>query len=211
MPKTEPFEYFYQRYEHWFEKHYSAYLSEIDALKKVIPDGKGIEIGTGTGRFSVPFGIKYGIEPSLKMAQIAKSRGIQIVRGIAEKLPVKNNQFDFVLMVTTICFVDDLKKSFEEAARILKKDGYIVLGYIDKNSPLGQFYLEHKEENPFYKYATFYSTEEVVSLLKETGFGDFVFYQTIFRMLDQIKEPEPVIEGYGKGSFVALRAKKLSG
>ena len=209
MPRIEPFEHFYQRYEQWFEKHYPVYLSEIEALKKVIPEGKGIEIGTGTGRFSIPFGIKYGVEPSLKMAQIAKNRRIKVVRGVAEKLPIKSNQFDFVLMVTTICFVDDLKKSFEEAARILKRNGYIVLGYIDKNSPLGQFYLEYKEKNLFYKYATFYSTEEVVSLLKETGFDDFVFYQTVFNMLDRIKEPEPVIKGYGKGSFVALQAKKL--
>ncbi len=209
MAKIEPFEKFTQRYEQWFEKHYYTYISEVKAVKKLLPSGKGIEVGVGSGRFSVPLGIKFGVEPSLKMAKISKKRGIYVVRAVAEYLPIKDRSFDFVLLVTTICFVDDLKKTFEEAKRILKKDGKIVIGFIDKNSPLGKFYQKNKEKNPFYRYAKFYSTEEVVALLKDTGFGNFSFVQTVFDLPENIKEVQPVKEGYGEGSFVVIRAQRI--
>jgi hypothetical protein len=44
---VEVFNKYVKEYEEWFEKHKFAYLSEIEALKKVIPKGKGIEIGVG--------------------------------------------------------------------------------------------------------------------------------------------------------------------
>ncbi len=207
MPVVEPFERFTERYEEWFTKHEKAYISEINAIKKVLPSGKTIEIGTGTGRFSIPFNINYGVEPSLKMAVIAKCRGINVVRGVAEALPLKNNSFDNVLMVTTVCFVDDIEKSFLEVKRILKKNGSFVIGFIDKNSKLGRFYLKHKEENPFYRYAKFYSTEEILFLLRETGFTVKEIYQTVFRLLSEIKQVEPVKEGYGEGAFVVVRGE----
>ena len=43
------------------------------------------------------------------MADKASKLGIHVLPGIAENLPILNSTFDFVLMVTTICFVDDLK------------------------------------------------------------------------------------------------------
>ncbi len=209
MAKIEPFEKFTQRYEQWFEKNHYTYISEVEAVKKLIPLGKGIEVGVGSGRFSDPFGIKYGIEPSLKMAKISKKKGIYVVRAVAEYLPIKDRSFDFVLLVTTICFVDDLKKTFEESRRILKKGGKIVIGFIDKNSPLGRFYQKNKEKNPFYRYAQFYSTEEVVNLLKKTGFGKFSFVQTVFDLPENIKEIQPVKKGYGEGSFVVIKAQRI--
>ena len=209
MAKIEPFEKFTQRYEQWFEKHYHTYISEVEAVKKLLPSGKGIEVGVGSGRFSVPLGIKFGVEPSLKMAKISKQKGINVVRAAAEYLPIKDRSFNFILLVTTICFVDDLEKTFEESRRILKKDGKIVIGFIDKNSPLGRFYQKNKEKNPFYRYAQFYSTEEVVNLLKKTGFGKFSFVQTVFDLPEDIKEIQPVKEGYGEGSFVVIKAQRI--
>ena len=60
----------------------------------------------------------------------------------------------------------------------------------------------------FYRTATFYSVDEVNRLLLETGFKELEYRQTIFKPLDKISEPEPVRNGYGKGSFVAISAKK---
>jgi hypothetical protein len=52
-------------YDEWFETHEWVYQSEIEAVRKFIPEtGEGIEIGVGTGCFSIPFGIKVGIEPA---------------------------------------------------------------------------------------------------------------------------------------------------
>jgi len=204
--RIKPFEEHYDRYERWFEEHRYAYLSELEAVKRLIPEGEGIEVGVGSGRFAEPLGIKLGVEPSSKMAEIARKKGIEVVKGIAEDLPFDDESFDFVLMVTTICFLGDVEKAFKEAHRVLKRGGSIIIGFIDKESPLGIDYLKHKEENVFYREATFYSVNEVISLLKEFRIASVL--QTIFKPLNKIDSIEPVIEGYGKGSFVAIKAVK---
>lgn len=212
MPKIAPFEQHLPQYEAWFDKNKYAYKSEILAIKKVLPKKKiGLEIGIGSGKFAVPLGIKIGIEPSGKMREIAEKRGLKVIKGVAEKLPFENSKYDFTLMVTTICFLDNIEKSFQEAYRILKQDGYLIIGFVDKNSPVGKIYLQHKHESIFYKDASFYSVDEVIFYLKKTGFKNFIFYQTIFKNLKNIKKVEPVKKGYGKGSFIVIRAKKGDG
>jgi ubiquinone/menaquinone biosynthesis C-methylase UbiE len=107
-------------------------------------------------------------------------------------------------MVTTICFVDDVKQSINEAKRIVKAGGKLIIGLIDKNSPIGKMYNKHQKESVFYSNAIFYSTEEIVDYMKKTGFQDFYFTQTIFTSLDNINENEQVKEGFGEGSFVVI-------
>ncbi|MBN2111347.1 MAG: methyltransferase domain-containing protein [Methanosarcinaceae archaeon] len=169
---------------------------------------RSLEIGVGSGKFAVPLGIQYGVDPSPRMIHIALRRGIQAVYGVAEKLPFRDSCFDLVLMVTTICFLDDAISAFREIYRILSPGGSFITGFIDKNTPLGRVYQEKKMHNVFYQLATFYSVEEVVSLLKDTGFEDFHFNQTILSDLSDIKDPEPVMRGYGKGAFVVIRTIK---
>lgn len=111
-------------------------------------------------------------------------------------------------MVTTICFVDDINKAFQESNRVLSKGGFFIVGDVDRNSPIGQIYLKHQNENVFYKEANFFSVDEVIKVMEQSGFGDFVFKQTIFHSLSEVMENEPVKPGYGEGSFVVVRGKK---
>ena len=209
MPKIEPFEKYTQQYENWFDINKYAYQSEINAIKSLMPDFKnGVEIGVGSGKFALPLGLKFGIEPSSKMRKIAQSKGIEVIDGVAEDLPLKNEDFDLVLMVTTLCFLDDVKKVFLEVYRILKKGGYFINGFVDKKSKIGKIYQKNKEKSIFYKIAVFYSTEEVISLLKEACFKNIEFRQTIFNPLGKIYKVEAVKDGYGEGSFIAIRARK---
>ncbi|RKY86608.1 SAM-dependent methyltransferase, partial [candidate division KSB1 bacterium] len=208
MAKIGPFEKYTGRYDNWFERNYSAWKSELNGIKKHLPEKKkGIEIGVGSGRFAEPLNIRFGIEPSRKMGKIAKDRDIVIINGIAEKLPIKTSVFDFALMVTTICFLDDIALSFREIYRILKPDGKFIIGFIDRNSPVGKIYENHKFENVFYKEATFYTVMDVVTYLKKAGFEKFFYSQTIFNNLSEIKNIEPVKDGFGEGSFVIIRAE----
>lgn len=208
MPKIEAFEKFSQAYEAWFSEYPNLYDAEIEAIKKKLPHFKnGIEIGVGSGQFAVPLGIMTGVEPSAKMAEIAKSKGIKVIEGIAEDLPIENETFDFALMVTTICFVDDPLLSLQNIYRILKADSYVIIGFVDKDSILGQQYEKNRLNSRFYREARFFSTNEVIGLLKKAGFYEIVCTQTLFgKDLEHMNTA--VKDGYGEGAFVVLRARK---
>lgn len=195
-------------YDNWFERHKTAFQTELLAIKKAIPlHKKGIEIGVGTGRFAEYFGIKDGVEPSENMAQFAERRGIKVIRAVAEDLPIESESFDFALLVTTVCFLNDMPKALSEIRRILKPKGEIILAIIDKNSVLGKKYEAKKAENKFYENAHFHSTEDITEWLTQAGFNRFEYWQTLFKEnSQQIEQPK---EGFGKGSFVVIKAQKI--
>lgn len=120
------------QYDSWFDRHPAVFQSELEALKKVVPNlGKGLEVGVGSGRFAAALGIQVGIEPSEKLSKIAKSRGIHVIQGVAEALPIENEQYDFILLNTVLCFLDSPLKGLSEAKRVLKSNGLLIIGMID--------------------------------------------------------------------------------
>ena len=209
MAKIEPFEKFTNHYEDWFEKKKPLYLSELQLLKFLLKDistKKALEIGVGSGRFAAPLGIPYGIDPSPKMLRIAQRRGIKVARGIAESLPISSKMLEVSIMVTTICFVDNPIVALIEVDRILLPGGYFLIAFVDKNSPLGKVYEARKTYSKFYREATFFGTEEIISLVESTTSLKLVKSgQTIFGT--DIRN-YPVKEGYGEGSFVGLLFRK---
>ena len=194
-------------YDDWFQRHNTAYQSELLALQKAVPiDKLGIEIGVGTGRFAQNLHIKHGVEPAENMAKMAEQRDIKVIRAVAENLPIQAESFDYALLVTTVCFLSDIPKAFSEINRILKPQGEVILAIIDKNSALGKKYETGKAENKFYKDAHFHSTEEITELAAQAGFGKFEYWQTLFKeSSDIVEQPK---QGFGEGSFVVIKAQK---
>lgn len=206
MPRTAPFEKHSDAYDEWFEKHQELYQAELETIRQLLPPAgaQGLEVGVGSGKFAAPLGIQTGLEPSDKMAHKARQLGITVIPGLAEDLPFCDSCFDFVLLVTTICFVDDIVQTFSEAGRVLKPGGLIVVGFVDKESELGQEYLEKREESKFYQDATFFSAHEVLKYLEDAGFRPVEIKQTIISGLP----PNTILDGFGRGSFVAIRGVK---
>jgi SAM-dependent methyltransferase len=211
MARIAPFEAHSSAYEQWFSRNYQVYRSELKAVAHFIPtDGEGVEIGVGSGRFAEPLGIKIGVEPSQEMRRLAESRGITALDGTAEALPFPDGRFDFALMVTTICFVDDIEQSFQEVRRVLKSRGSFIIGFVDKDSSLGRMYQRGKEENVFYREATFYGAREVISFLQQNGFEYPRVIQTVFGKLAEVRSVQDFKNGYGEGGFVVMQALKGS-
>ena len=77
MGKKSIFDKKYQAYDQWYERHEDVYQAELNALRDLIPSGKGLEIGVGTGRFAHPFQVEFGIDPALNMLHLAKKRKIK--------------------------------------------------------------------------------------------------------------------------------------
>ncbi|MDI3316283.1 MAG: methyltransferase domain-containing protein [Bacillota bacterium] len=210
LEADSPFDRLADRYEAWFERHPRTYAAEKEAVRQLLTPGRWLEVGVGSGRFAAPLGIRDGVEPARAMRRLALARGVRATEGVAEELPYGEASWDGILMVTTVCFVDDLARSLEEARRVLRPGGALVIGLVDRLAPLGRLYERQKEANPFYRSARFYSVAELATALRAAGFALDGFRQTLFRPLEELEAPgsppEPVEEGHGRGSFVALRA-----
>jgi len=192
-------------YEEWFEKYPKIYKEEIKTIKSLLPRGKGMEVGVGTGRFASPLGIKFGIEPSINMAEVARKRGIEVVEIPAEEMDF-SEEFDFILMVTTICFVNDPLKTIKNCYKTLKKGGYLLIAFVDLNSSLGKFYEKNKEKSKFYKYATFFTKEDIINLMKKAGFKDLKCRENLYG--DRLDNLKFEINECNGGAFKVIRGRK---
>lgn len=147
MSVVTVFEQHAEQYDRWFDAHEPVYQAEVAALRKFIPEGGlSLEVGIGTGRFAVPLAIRYGIDPSHRMLQLARRRGVQVCQAVGEQLPFRDGQFDIVLLVTVICFVDDVSTLLRELRRVLKSGGQLIIGFINRNSKLGRLYESRRDQ-----------------------------------------------------------------
>lgn len=198
MAKMNPFdEIEVAEYEAWFKTNDKLFLSELAAIKEVLPSsGHGIEIGAGTGIFASHLGIKYGVEPSENMAREAVKKGIHILQGVAEDIPVADGSFQFALMVTVDCFLSDVEKAFSEVWRILENNGIFVIAFLDRATPLGGLYERHKHKHRSYRHAHFHTAGEIEIMEKR---------QTIYSLENKLQE---IKKGVGEGVFAVMKAKK---
>jgi SAM-dependent methyltransferase len=210
MLRDLPFDLHAAEYDAWFEKHPAVFESELAAIREAWPRHKplkSLEIGTATGRFAHALEITEGLEPFGRMCEIAEKKGVQTFRGAAEDLPYGELQFDVVLMNCISC-LESTEKAFQEAYRVLKAGGCLLVPFIDKDSKIGQYYESRRNENVFYRHERFYSPAEVEAMVRKAGFTPSGFSQTLFNDLNKITVPEPVKPGYGEGSYVVAKAVK---
>jgi hypothetical protein len=81
------------------------YTSKLYAVRSFIPQGlHSVEIGMGMGRFAGPIDTCIVVEPSANMAQFAQNHGIEMIIRATEYLSLCDHTFDFVPMVSAICF-----------------------------------------------------------------------------------------------------------
>jgi SAM-dependent methyltransferase len=199
------FDLYYEDYENWFEKHPEIYEEELKTIRTLLPEGRGMEVGVGSGRFAAPLGIKFGIEPSAKMAEIAKKRGVEVVNITAEEMDFED-EFDFILMVTTICFVKDPLKTIQNCHKALKTGGFLLIAFVDLDSSLGRMYEKNKHKSKFYAPATFFSKEDIINLMKKAGFSDFECKENLYG--DSLDDLRFEINECNDGAFKVVKGKK---
>lgn len=208
----------------WFEKNRIIFESELLAEKHfLINPENAVSIGVGSGLFASRLGIKYGVEPAKGMADQARKRGIEVKIGSAEAIPFPDKKFDTVLLSTVLSYVKDAQKAVNEACRILRPGGHIVVSFLTREGSYAMMYdlayvrgkhdplISPKHPYPvkFIRGTHWHSTEEITALLKEAGFVDLKFVQTLTKHPkytdEEIEKPQ---EGYTKGDFVVVRGQK---
>lgn len=92
-----------------------------------------LDIGCGTGNYTIPLakrGFNFvGVDPSQKMLMEAKSikSNVNWRQGAAEAIPAEDGSFDGIIGTLTIHHWTNLKKSFAEINRVLRKNGRLIL------------------------------------------------------------------------------------
>ena len=210
---NSPFDSLASVYDAWFEEEGRLIFAiEVKAFQEVLPllSKPWLEVGVGSGRFAQALGIETGIDPSVKLLEMASRRGITGFLARGEEEHFGEGTFGTVFLIVTLCFVDSPMAVLRQTHRVLKTGGKIVLGVVLRESPWGQFYLLKKEEgHRFYRYATFYSYEEVMGLLKQAGFATEKVLSTLFQRPNEVKEMESPLERFSPDAgFTVLVAWK---
>jgi ubiquinone/menaquinone biosynthesis C-methylase UbiE len=139
------------------------------------------------------------------MLDIVRKRYIDVVLGHGEELPFKNSVFDYLAIIISICFVKDPRQVLKEAKRVLNNQGKVIVAIINKSSFLGELY--RKKKSLFYKEANLFGVEDIVELLRNAGFKNFSYIQTLFDIPDKIDSIDRPEQGYDKGGFVVISAE----
>ncbi len=208
-----PFDDLALEYDAWFDGDGSLiFFIEVQAFKTVLASlpKPWLEIGVGSGRFAHALGIETGVDPSFKLLQIAKQRRINTFQGRGEQKFFKEESFGTVFLIVTLCFLDSPLDVLKEASRVLIPGGKIVLGLVLEESPWGRFYQRKRAEgHRFYRYARFYSFDEVVNLLVQAGFVTEKVISTLFQKPGKVYHVEKPREGYSPDAgFMIITAGK---
>lgn len=196
-------------YDHWYESHPEVFASEIEAVRALGLKGFGLDVGAGTGIISSEIGVRVALDPSRAMLELSQKRKLDSVRGVGERLPFIDGVFDFVVMATTICFLEDPVESLLETKRVLKDTGSIAVCIIPKDSSCGRFYSARgKKGHKTFSKARFFSVNEVKELMRECGFRPDMMSSVLrYGPRSAPRKEEPRIDEK-KGGFVCIRAKK---
>ena len=154
-------------YDSWYERFPFLYRSELDCVRSLGLGGRVLDLGCGSGRFSPALdGLVVGLDPSYPMLLRCRGRcgGCAVVQGVGEILPFRDGVFDAVLMVVTLCFLDDPVGVLREAARVLRSGGLLVNCIVPRDSWLARIYMYRawSGRSRFYAVARFYTVEEAV-------------------------------------------------
>ncbi len=203
-----------EKYDAWYdsEEGRPLYESELKCLKPLVENAPPpvLEIGVGTGRFAMHFPNVIGVDPAANALKMAEKRGIKTVQAYGENLPFEGGTFGCVLIIATLCFVEDPLKVLKEARRVLRPDGSIILGIIPKDSPWGILYEEKKKQgHPFYRKARFNTFHDIKQMIEASGLIVAGIRSTLLRRPGEPRVIEEPVEGYSRDAgFLCIEAKR---
>ncbi|MBT1179664.1 class I SAM-dependent methyltransferase [Bifidobacterium vespertilionis] len=210
-----------------------ALLKTAITLDGIRDTGYTVSVGAGTGSYEAALekeGVTVNriVEPSPDLAAQARHRGFNVTEAYAQDVAFDDESIDTVFYNgSAFGFIDEdtLRAVFRAHYRQLKHGGVIALLDVPPASALGlavqaSFLIEGESYIGSVLRSSWYAdrvprkeywrtTEWYRNLLEESGFSRFGTWQTLLRHpIYQNDAPEPVVNGYQEGSYVALVARK---
>lgn len=135
----------------------------VTALISDAPRGHMLDLGCGTGHWTEFFlhqGFTVtGIDHSAAMLEVARSKAIdaEFIQANAEDLPLADESQSFIASITMLEFVNNPGKIIREMHRVLRPNGYLLIGGLNADSVLGK----NKEKDDVFKYANMYTPDSL--------------------------------------------------
>jgi ubiquinone/menaquinone biosynthesis C-methylase UbiE len=159
------------------EQQLRTWLSAFEAQLPGQRPLTGLDVGSGTGRFTPAlaraFGPVTGVEPSARMREIAQAQSqhpdVRYLAGSAEDMPVQSGSADYVLMFLSWHHVQDKPRAAGELARVLKPGGRLLLRANFSDHHPSPWWLEHFPRGLEVDTALFQPLHEVIATFTSAG------------------------------------------
>ena len=212
------------RYDEWYKTRTGQYVDRVEkwlifSMMRT-KSGRALDLGCGTGNYT--FELKkrgfdvIGLDASEGMLRIARSKGLNCIRGNAYSLPFPEESFDLVLSVTMFEFIHEPEKVLAEIHRVLKPGGEVIIGTMNGKS---LWFLFKRLKSIFtetaYRYASFYTPGGLEGLLRKAGFTNVesagvIFFPSFWPFLGLAEKVDRKCHKKRKwfGAFIAVRGEK---
>ena len=169
------------------------------------PNTKLIDVASGTGDIAKLFNLKTNdtshitcIEPNAEMfrkgkEKLKKLKYVDWINTPAEKIPIKENSFDYYSISFGLRNVSNINQVLKEALRVLKPGGRFMCLEFSKvdNEILNYIYMQYSKVLPYigklfvgsdkpYKYLVdsidkFYNQQQLSEIILDNGFSNVEF------------------------------------
>jgi SAM-dependent methyltransferase len=117
--------------EHWYYRGKRDIVRHwIAAVARLAPDDVLLDVGAGTGRFVAELAGRCraaGVEWHPEALAYAARRGVPIVRGTIERLPIRSGRAAVVTALDVLEHVDDDAAALAELVRVTRPGGVLVI------------------------------------------------------------------------------------
>ncbi|MBI5236339.1 MAG: class I SAM-dependent methyltransferase [Deltaproteobacteria bacterium] len=181
-----------QRYDAWYETMLgkTAHERERELVFSFAALGlrqgqRALDAGCGTGIYALALAQKgfsvTAIDSSSEMLGLAASKAtaqhvnVEFVEASAQRLPFRDNEFDLVISIGVLCFVNATESpiALKEMRRVLKPGHRLVVGTLNSWSPWAFLRrLKGLFKDTVYSQAEFTSPPELKGSFLAAGFED---------------------------------------